>query len=638
MDNIRVPDEGLYFRADFRPETLDESNRTVEMVFTTSAPGLRRDMNGEFFEVLDMSPSSVRLDRLNKGAPLLDTHSRDELSKVLGVVEGARLESDKLIGTVRFSKRADVEPYFQDVKDGILRNVSISYRVFSMAIEGASEKIPTYRVTDWEPREVSLVPIPFDASAQVRAAAADVPTRPDGASNLEMKMEDKVNQPKPGDVAEEAARKAQLEAEANSQIEAARNQAIKDERARASEISDAVRAAGLEMEYAAELISSGIGADKARKAVLEKMKERAPDVSGVRVQAGNDRRDNLRVGMSEALLHRAFPSDKLSDRAAEFRGLSLLDMARECLEAEGVRTRGMSRMEIASRAFHATGDFPIVTADVMGKTLRRSYQAANRTFTAWARQVTLPDFKEAKRVQIGDAPSLKEVKENGAFTHGTMGEGQEKYALKTYGRIVAVTRQLIINDDLSAFVRVPELFGRAAADNESEIVYGVLTGNPVMEDGVTLFHATHGNLGTAGAISTTTVSELRKLMRKQKNLANRPINIMPRFLVVGPDNETAANQFLNGDYVPTTDTTARDMTLRTLVPVVDPRIENSNWFVIADPAQIDTVEYAYLEGNQGVNIETEMGFDVDGMRIKCRHDFAAKAIDHRGVTKNAFAG
>jgi hypothetical protein len=77
--------------------------------------------------------------------------------------------------------------------------------------------------------------------------------------------------------------------------------------------------------------------------------------------------------------------------------------------------------------------------------------------------------------------------------------------------------------------------------------------------------------------------------------------------------------------------------MRSLMPVVEPRLTGNAWYLAADHNQVDTIEYCYLEGNQGVYIETREGFNIDGIEIKARHDFAAKAIDYRGLYKNAGA-
>ena len=171
----------------------------------------------------------------------------------------------------------------------------------------------------------------------------------------------------------------------------------------------------------------------------------------------------------------------------------------------------MSKMEVASEAlgmragagYHSTSDFPSILANVANKTLRAAYDSTPRTFTGWARRATIVDFKPVHRTQLGGAPDLQRVLESGEFSYGTIGEGKEVYALATYGRIVAITRQTLINDDLDAFTRIPSAFGAAAADLESDIVYSILTANAAMGDGVALFHATHANLGTAAVIGET---------------------------------------------------------------------------------------------------------------------------------------
>jgi hypothetical protein len=243
-------------------------------------------------------------------------------------------------------------------------------------------------------------------------------------------------------------------------------------------------------------------------------------------------------------------------------------------------------------------------------------------------------------VQLGEAPALETVNEHGEFKRGTIGEGAESYQIATVGKVFAISRQVVINDDLDAFTRVPMLFGRSAANYESNLVWGILTANAAMADGVTLFHASHSNLGSAGAISDTTLTEARKQMRLQKGLDGTTVlNLMPTQLIVPAALETTAKKYLATEIRPgkasDVNPFAGSMSL-----VVEPRLDGSSptaWFVAADPGQIDMIELAYLQGQRGVYIETRNGFDVDGVEIKARLDVGAKAIDHRGLFKNAGA-
>lgn len=367
-----------------------------------------------------------------------------------------------------------------------------------------------------------------------------------------------------------------------------------------------------------------------------------------RVEAGTqDETVNYREGAVQAIVARAFPSEATDERARAFRGFDLSDMARDAVERAGIRTRGLSKAEIAVRAMQSTSDFPNILENIVTKTLRRGYESSPRTFTPFSRQATLPNFKQVSRSQLSGAPNLKRVLEGAEYEFGTMDDGAEKYSVQKYGRIVAITWETVINDDLDALTRIPFAFGASAADLECDIVYAIFTGNPVMADTVQLFHGTHGNLGTNGSLLdeinpdtavAKPISEMRKLMLLQKGREGRYIAVRPRYLIVPPSLEGPAIKVTTGV------SAARPIDQNVFGPslqvITEPRLEDSSstaWFAAADPGTIDTIEYAYLQGHEGVFTETRSGFEVDGVQIKCRHVFGAKAIDHRGLFKNAGA-
>lgn len=374
-----------------------------------------------------------------------------------------------------------------------------------------------------------------------------------------------------------------------------------------------------------------------------------PVKNGPAAVAGQDETDHFRGGMVVALLHRANPSaHKLDDNGQRFMGMDLQDMAREAVERTGQSTRGMRKSDIAIKAMQSTSDFPNILENVVTRSLRAGYAASARTFVPFSRQTTLPDFKTISRAQLGGAPNLKRVLEGAEYEYGAIGEGAEKYAVQKYGRIVALTWETIINDDLDALTRIPLAFGASAADLESDLVYAILTGNAALSDGVALFHASHGNLGTAGALldaihpnptTANPLAEMRKKMVLQKGIEGRYITVRPKFLIVPPSLEEAALKVTAAGIL-----AARSSDVNvagpSLTPIVEPRLEDSSaqsWYGAAEPLTVDTIEYAYLEGHEGVFTETKAGFEVDGVQIKCRHVFGAKAIDYRGLFKNVGA-
>jgi len=650
---------GQQFRAaSFVASTFDPKKRTVDLVWTTGSRGARFDWwSGErYLEELEVSDTAVRMQRLNAGAPLLDSHRQWNLAGVIGVVERAWIENGQGHATVRFSEREDVAPLMKDVADGIIRNVSVGYIVHRYQdVTQKDDKIRVLRAVDWEPAEISFVPVGFDPGAQARqqrGATEDFPfiteivRADDGRSRGGTMDKDTTTTGGQGEQQASAQTAAPTADQVRQAAEQAAQQATAAERQRVADITALCRKHAVDATVEADLVGKGTSLTDARARILDVLAARSEQTAtkpGVRVAAGD--RDDVQVrvrGMETALLHRHDPGkNKLDECGREFRGMRLLDMARELLEVKGVKTRGMSPMELAARAFHSDSDFPSLLANVANKTLRQSYEAAPQTFLPIVRKTFVPDFKTVSRVQLGEAPRLAEVIENAEFTRGTLSDGKEQFALKTYGKVVAIGRKAIVNDDLDAFSRLPMLMGRAAADNESSLVWSIITANAAMGDGTTLFHASHGNLaGSGAAISDTTLGTARAAMRKQKGLdAAEFLNIMPKILIVPAALETVAKKYLATEIRPdkadNVNPFAGELSL-----IVEPRLDANSataWYLAADPGQIDLIELAYLEGESGPYFETRMGFDVDGMELKVRHDVAAKAIDWRGLYKNAGA-
>ena len=254
------------------------------------------------------------------------------------------------------------------------------------------------------------------------------------------------------------------------------------ERERVSTIYDLAARLGLERAFSDDLVKRNVGIDEARRVILDKVAETAdqtrvfPHVSVP--LGGRDERVTRRDAVANALLHRYSPTlFPLSEPAREYRGMSLLELAREFLANAGVNVRGFSRDEIATRALHSTSDFPEILSAVTNKTLRQAYDAYPRTFVLFCRQVLATDFKAMNRVQIGEAPQLLKVSESGEFKRGTIAESKESYRIETYGRVVGITRQVLINDDLDAFTRIPAMYGTAIATLESDVVWAIITAN-----------------------------------------------------------------------------------------------------------------------------------------------------------------
>lgn len=630
--------------------------RVFSVIFTTGAIVRRYNFFTEeiYDEELVVNETSVRLGRLNSGAPVLDTHDDLSLESVIGVVVNAKIENGIGTASLKIDSGAENEAVVRKLRDGIIRNVSVGYRVHRYEIIRSDGAVPLYRAVDWEPHEISLVPVGADAGAGIRSSPSSYPCefinhQPPNPTKETRTMTYNETQPTDFEPTPKPADPAPAEI---PNADEARAEGIRLERQRVAEISKITRAANLPESFSEKLVVDGTSLDKARKLVLDELARKSSETGTINPQVTivRDEIDTCRSLVENALLHRHDPKTyKLEDGARQYRGMSLMEIGRDLLERRGIHARGLSKSEVAGMmlgletrgGFQSTSDFPLILANVAGKTLRRAYEAAPQTFKGFARQTTNPDFKTIARTQLGDAPSLDKVGESGEFKRGTVGEAREQYALATYGKVVAITRQTIINDDLGAFTRLPEMFGRAAADLESDTVWGIITANAAMGDGVAMFHANHGNLaGTGTVISVASLGEARTGMRKQKGLNGRFINVMAKYLLVPASLETIAEQFVTQTNIIYTKSTDYNPFANKLQVVAEPRLDAASaisWYLAADPAQIDTIEYAYLEGQEGVYLESRIGFDVDGVELKARLDFAAKSIDWRGFWKNAGA-
>lgn len=427
--------------------------------------------------------------------------------------------------------------------------------------------------------------------------------------------------------------------------------ALAAERTRMADIVDIGRRSGLDEKSIDEAVRAGTAVEafrgKAFDHLAAKSAEHKSEIAGfgtgARTQVQRDEQETRRQAAVEFVLHRADPGRvKMSDktRAFGFQGMKLIDLARDFLESHGEKTRGLYPDEIARRAFHSTSDFPNVLLDASNKSLRAAYDVYPQTFKPFSRQVSAPDFKTMNRIQLGEMPALAKVNESGEFTRGTVTEGKETLRVLTYGKVIGITRQTIVNDDLGAFTRIPAGFGTSVATLESDLVWSIITTNAAMADGVQLFHATHANLIASGgaAPSVTTLGATRTLMRKQKGLdATTKLNIRARYLLVPVELETGVEQLLKTINYADASSNAVPQSLKNLEVIGEPRLSDNSaviWYLAADPSQIDTIEYAYLEGNEGAYIESRMGFDVDGMETKVRLDFGCNVIDFRGFAKN----
>ena len=385
--------------------------------------------------------------------------------------------------------------------------------------------------------------------------------------------------------------------------------------------------------------------EKAKDMLLAEMGRAAtPSNKGMQshIYAGNGNitGDGIRQGLYARLGH-----DR-AERGNPYAMMSLFEMAQASLVDRGISISGFgNRSQIVNLAFtHTSSDFSHILAGGAEQSVLAGWQNSGETFQQWTKTGSLSNFHEAKRVGLNGFSKLRQVREGAEYKYITTSDKGVPIALATYGEIFSITRQAIINDDLSQLTTIPTAMGRAASRTVGELVYLVLTTNQAFTDGKALFHADHKNL-IALDMNTEGLDAARKAMRLQEDANGDPVNVTPSFLIVPAALEGAANRAVlsssslfpvdgNGtlNQNPGIVNVVKDMAQ----VIVEPRLDKHNakeWYVTAAQG-MDTVEVAYLDGMDTPYLEQQEGFTVDGIAWKVRIDAGVAPLDYRGLVKS----
>ncbi|MCP3730652.1 Mu-like prophage major head subunit gpT family protein [Sphingomonas sp. MG17] len=645
------PQDHRQFRtAQVAPSSFNAADNSFEICWTTGAAVLRFDWcDGEYYdETLSVEPGAVRLDRLNDRAPFLNSHNDRDINAVIGSVvpNSIRLEGGSGYARVQLASSDDVRDVVAKIKDGHLRKVSVGYHVYVFErIERAGQRAEM-RAVDWEPVEISLVAVPADPGAGIRSKGRNVPeirnaSAADDAAVVTARFVREKCRNLDLDDADTLDLIEQFTSEPHSRSEfleamidrvGRRNQELSTgeggwhPRSRQGSNNDWSRNSESAARYAASRSAPHLD-------------NSITSMSGYSDARGGSQHP-VATRMQNALYAR-IAGKAPNDDAREFMGASMLDLAKATLEMQGRRNL---RFESSSRIWQmmsqrggalTTSDFPIILAGALNQYLTEQYRAAPSPLLSVARAREVSDFREIKALWVDGAVQYELVAENGEYTYGRLIEGSESYRIATFGKILALTRQLLINDNLGAFSDIGGWFAREAGRKRADTLSAVLMTWPALADGVPLFHASRGNLASSGSfLSATGLDAARQAMRRQTDRDGiTKLGLTPKTLVVGPKSETAAEQLL----ATIAAAKAGDVNAFAgkLELVVDHEINDYRWYLFADPAVAPVIEYATLRG-QGDNvfIDTRVGFEVDAIETKARIDFGAGIIDYRGVYMN----
>lgn len=640
----RVPD--LFTRADVVANSYNADDNTIEVCFATQTPVRSWDWDNwqPFNEVLVVTPEAMRMQRFEQGAPFLKDH-RNSTDSVLGTTVSVRIEQSKAFARIRLSKNQMHDGIITDIKDGIIRNVSVGYKVYRYEKDPKSENetIPTYRAIDWEPHEVSAVGVPADANAQVRSESGERIF-----STVEIIERNMPNETNPNPQTDPVTTPVTPPAPANPPLDttAIETRAAVAERERVAEIMNIAKTANLPQTFIKQHITAGTPLDAVRSAAFAAMaaaQPPAPKPNDTRVIV--DERDKQIKRMQNALLlrsnaYKGARTEEMEKGAREYQNMMLREIAADCLTHAGLNPRNMNPMEMVGRAFTSTSDFPILLEGTTQRVLLAAYQTQSDTWRQWCAVGSVSDFRKSERLRMGTFGALDTLTENAEYRRKKITDAEKEFVqIGTKGNLINISRQAIINDDLNAFTTLAARFGRAAALSIEIDAYALLNSNPIMGDGIALFHATHKNIVSGGAAPTVEQFEkMRLLLEEQMDMdGNEYLAISLANLLVPHTLRTQATLINEAQYNP-------DQTGKFQLPntsrglfnqiVSTPRLSGTAYYGFAAATDVPTIEVSFLNGVQTPYMEQQDGFTVDGTTWKIRLDYGVNAVDWRGAVKN----
>lgn len=602
-----------------------------------------------------------------------------DIDRVVGSIRDLKLDEKtrKYRGTLDFDEDEESARYKRKVEKGSIRGLSIRYRATeSVRLEegekwtspgGRAFQGPLIVATRWVAREVSLTPLPADASVGVGRSESG--RKPEMNDVLRKALEAKGLSKEASD--EEAVRflnelgskPETVEKPAEEGIRVTNNvitkktdddvikEAVRAENARASELDEIARTANVEAEKLAEWKADlNFTPDEARRYAIKVMaaaNEPLGEVSGSRVELDGSAVDRASRAIELDLMRRLrVPmNDEETKEANGIRRFSIEDSHRTLARVSGESDSheadrlGLTQLTATRAGGYASGHFLSLLENVANKTLARAYDEAPTTYQQWTVAGQLTDFKAASRANLGAVGDYKETPDLAPIHETTIGDANENIQLATYAEKLTLGRQAMLSDDLNGFGRILSLFAAAGARTINNLVYAHLTGSVTMaEDSTALFATTHdsgSNLITT-ALSQAAIAELKTLMRKQLALKRAStdddarLNITPKYLIVPADLELTAQQVVNGVYVPTAEASAK--VTQNMEIIVEAALTSAvDWFMSADPSQVDTIEVARLVGQSAPVLERIENPNPLSTSWVSFLDVGVRALNHRGL-------
>jgi ATP-dependent protease ClpP protease subunit len=403
---------------------------------------------------------------------------------------------------------------------------------------------------------------------------------------------------------------------------------------------------GLDSDWVIAQFEAGVTVQAATDAALDFVAARADKpVAAGHVAVTGDEKPKILAAM-EGAVSATLMGRQPEGQAREYMAGGLHGIMRDLLVRAGTRNvhrLGAHEMWDIFASQHTTSDFARVLANSTNKSLREMYMAFPNTWSSWCAEVDVADYKTITAASIGQFPEIRPVSEGGAYDWGTIAEEGETYAVSERGRLLGLSKQAIVNDDLRAFQRVIIAAALAGYTALRRVIFGILVANGNLSDAVALFAAGRGNLGTAANMSAATISELMQLLMQQTSPARAGELAAPLppptslALLVSPAELRTAYELVGNLIVPTAVGNALPTEYRSMISVVpEPLLNTGNqpYYLARTEPGMRALEVAYIRGMRTPMVSSAEEIGNSGVTFRVVFDFGAGAVQARTIAAN----
>lgn len=598
-----------------------EAERRVRFTFMTEAPC----DNWYVPESVLCGEENADLTRFkNKVMPCLFNHDRDT---VLGRVDRIYFEEQRAKAEVVFDTDKDAEEIFQKVLSGSLRGVSVGYqRITTTRVKAGQEFLGrTYAVdTDvtskWMPFEVSIVSVPADADAGVGRDMQVKSLEEEKETEKMTKEEGKKDLPTPEvpiNVAEEVER------------------AVEAERNRVKSVNCICRQFNVPQEKVdSYLDNKEMTVAKVNEEILKDLAEKQEKTKVVVTRDAGD--TFVRQATQGMMMRFNVPIEDKIDGAEKYSQLSLRDLGSLCLEAGGAKnTRFMSSPEIFDKltAYRAMGSeqFSAIIDEYSHKSMLAAYKAHPAIFTNFVSKGSNSDFKKAYRYQLGlDGVPVLMPQESGEFKYQSVTDQKVSTQISTYGKGIALTREIFVNDDMGVVQRAISMQGNGFRRLQEKMFFETLTSK------VTFSAAKKNLVQTNKTISALGYGEMIELMTYQKDFDNEDFIGVPPAFILAPANQVQTHKVLleSGSNPAQNNAGVKNPVQGAMTLFTSPYLSGTAYYAIARPIDMEGIEYTTLNNVDAPQSRIVTPSEFLGMKIQLWMDFGFNVISEKAFVKN----